>query len=61
LRYVTQIKSRPPTFILFVSRPEELPDSYSRFLVNDMRQQFDLASVPIRLYLRKGDNPYAKD
>ncbi|NBT39663.1 MAG: ribosome biogenesis GTPase Der [Alphaproteobacteria bacterium] len=60
LRYITQIKSRPPTFILFVSRPEELPASYTRFLVNDMREQFNLSSIPIRLYLRRGDNPYKK-
>ncbi len=59
LRYITQAKSRPPTFIVFCSKPEALPESYSRYLINDLREAFDLPSVPIRLHLRKGDNPYA--
>jgi GTP-binding protein len=59
LRYITQAKSRPPTFIVFCSKPEALPESYSRYLINDLRDVFDLPSVPIRLHLRKGDNPYA--
>jgi GTPase len=61
LRYITQAKSRPPTFAMFVSRPEELPESYTRYLVNGLRQAFDLPGVPIRLFTRKGKNPYAKD
>ena len=57
LRYVTQVNIRPPTFALFASRPEELPDSYRRFLVNSLRETFDLPGVPIRLMLRRGKNP----
>ncbi len=59
LRYITQPKARPPTFILFCSRPEALPDSYRRYLVNELREHFGLAGVPIRMNLRRGDNPYA--
>jgi GTPase len=61
LRYMTQANTRPPTFALFASKPGELPDSYRRYLVNSLRQDFDLPGTPIRLMLRKGDNPYARD
>jgi GTPase len=61
LRYMTQANTRPPTFALFASKPGELPDSYRRFLVNSLRQDFDLPGTPIRLMLRKGNNPYARD
>ena len=60
LRYVTQAKARPPTFAVFCNFSEELPDSYSRYLVNNLREAFDLPGVPIRLVLRKRDNPYIK-
>ena len=60
LRYITQVKARPPTFAAFVSRPEALPDSYRRYLVNDLRARFKLDGVPIRFYLRKGKNPFQK-
>jgi GTPase len=60
LRYITQAKTRPPTFALFVNRPEKLPDSYLRYLTNRIRQDFDLPGVPLRLQTRKGSNPYAK-
>jgi GTP-binding protein len=60
LRYITQSNARPPTFVLFCSRPKALPDSYVRYLVNSLRETFDLPGVPIRLHLRKGENPYAK-
>jgi GTP-binding protein len=60
LRYITQANARPPTFVLFCSRPKALPDSYSRYLVNSLRENFDLPGVPIRLNLRKGDNPFAR-
>ena len=60
LRYITQANARPPTFVLFCSRPKALPDSYTRYLVNSLRESFDMPGVPIRLNLRKGDNPYAK-
>lgn len=59
LRYATQVKARPPTFLIWCSRPEALPESYLRYLVNGLRDAFGLAGVPIRLELRKGENPYA--
>lgn len=58
LRYMTQVKSKPPTFALWVSRPNDLPDSYQRYLVNGLREEFNLPGVPIRLSLRKTKNPY---
>ncbi|MGC2410389.1 MAG: ribosome biogenesis GTPase Der [Methyloceanibacter sp.] len=61
LRYITQSNARPPTFVAFGSRPDALPDSYVRYLVNSLRDTFDLGGVPIRLHLRKGANPYARD
>lgn len=60
LRYITQANARPPTFALFCSRPKALPDSYSRYLVNSLRESFDMPGVPIRLNLRKGANPFAR-
>ncbi len=60
LRYVTQAKSRPPTFVLFANHPAKLPDSYIRYLTNSLRQTFSLPGVPIRFNLRKGSNPYAQ-
>ena len=59
LRYMTQVKTRPPTFVLFASIPEEVPEDYKRFLVNGLRRDFDMPGTPIRLYLRAGENPYA--
>ncbi|HET7593980.1 MAG TPA: ribosome biogenesis GTPase Der [Stellaceae bacterium] len=59
LRYMTQANIRPPTFALFAATPAALPDSYRRYLVNLLREDFDLPGVPIRMMLRKGDNPYA--
>jgi GTP-binding protein len=61
LRYATQVKTRPPTFALFASKPEELPDAYQRYLVNSLRERFAMPGVPIRILLRKGKNPYAGD
>jgi GTP-binding protein len=61
IRYMTQIKTRPPTFVLWVSQPLELPDSYLRYLENSMRDDFKLDGVPLRLQMRKGRNPYVKD
>ncbi len=58
LRYLTQAKARPPTFVAFCSRPEALPDAWRRYLMNALRNDFDLPGVPIRLTLRKGENPY---
>ena len=59
LKYVTQVKSRPPTFAIHCSRPESLPDSYTRYLVNSLRREFGLDATPIRLHMRKGENPFA--
>ncbi len=59
IRYMTQPSTRPPTFIAFCSNPEGLPKSYLRFLTNSLREAFDLPGVPIRLKLRKGENPFA--
>jgi GTPase len=58
LRYMTQVNIRPPSFALFASQPGELPVSYRRYLVNALRQDFDLPGTPIRIMLRKGKNPY---
>lgn len=58
LKYITQIKTRPPTFALWVSHPKELPQSYRRFLTNGLRRDFDIQSVPIRLLVRTSKNPY---
>ncbi len=59
LKYIAQIKNRPPTFALFVSRAKHLPESYQRYLINGLRDAFELQGTPIRLYLRTGKNPYA--
>lgn len=61
LRYMTQAKMRPPSFIIFASRAESVPTSYLRYLTNSMREAFDMPGTPIRLWLRSGKNPYAKD
>jgi len=61
IRYVTQVKSRPPTFALFVNKPLDLPESYQRYLTGHLRDSFDLPGVPIRLLLRKGKNPFADE
>jgi GTP-binding protein len=58
LKYLTQSKTRPPTFFLSCSRPEALPDAYRRYLINGLREDFSLAGVPIRLMLRRDENPY---
>lgn len=60
IRYITQPSTRPPTFVAFCSRPDDLPKSYLRYLKNSLRDAFSLPGVPLRLNLRKGDNPYAK-
>ncbi len=59
LRYITQVKARPPTFALFGTRAEQTPDTYHRYLVNNLRDAFDMPGVPIRLMLRGTENPYA--
>ncbi|HEY9079630.1 ribosome biogenesis GTPase Der [Magnetovibrio sp.] len=61
VRYMTQPKTRPPTFALFVSHAKGLPESYVRYMSNAIREDFDLWGVPLRVVVRKGHNPYAKD
>ncbi|PIE11173.1 MAG: ribosome biogenesis GTPase Der [Rhodobacterales bacterium] len=60
LRYMTQVKTRPPSFVVMCSHPDKLPASYSRYLVNGLRDDFDMPGTPIRLFMRsQGDkNPY---
>jgi GTP-binding protein len=60
LDYITQAKSRPPSFVLFLSRADAVPDAYRRYLVNSLRETFKLPGTPIRLTLREKRNPYAK-
>ena len=59
LNYITQAKARPPSFILFCSRADAVPQSYLRYLTNSMREAFDLAGTPIRITLREKANPFA--
>jgi GTP-binding protein len=59
IRYMTQPKARPPHFVLFGNQLDELAESYQRFLINGLRQTFALPGVPIRITLKKGENPYA--
>lgn len=59
LKYITQAKTRPPSFYIFSSNPEGLPDSYLRYLINSLRDTFNLGGVPVRVTVRKSDNPYA--
>ncbi len=59
LRFMSQINVRPPTFALWVSKPDNLPDTYKRYLINNLRKDYDLPGIPIRLLLRKSKNPYA--
>jgi GTP-binding protein len=58
LKYVTQIKARPPTFALWASRDTELPESYRRYLINALRTDFKIPGVPIRFMIRRSKNPY---
>jgi GTP-binding protein len=60
IRFVTQPSARPPTFVAFCQRPDDLPAAYIRYLTNSLRESFGLPGVPIRIQLRKGDNPYAR-
>jgi len=60
IRYMTQVRTRPPTFALFASRPVDLPESYLRYLIRGLRANFSLSGIPVRMLLRKGsENPYA--
>jgi len=59
IKYLTQIKTRPPTFVMFCSKSEELPDFYVRYVLNGLRDAFGLEGVPLRLFVRSSKNPYA--
>ncbi|HTO61605.1 MAG TPA: ribosome biogenesis GTPase Der [Bradyrhizobium sp.] len=59
LNYITQTKARPPSFVLFCSRADAVPDSYLRYLINSMREAFDLPGTPVRITLREKQNPFA--
>jgi GTP-binding protein len=61
LRYITQAKTRPPGFVLFGTRLDQLPESYKRYLINGIRRELGFASVPIRLTLRSPKNPFKRD
>jgi GTP-binding protein len=60
-RYLTQIKARPPTFVLIASRAEDMPESYKRYLVNGLRDAFNMHAAPIRLIVKPGKNPFADE
>ncbi len=59
LKYMTQVKARPPGFMISCTRPDALPESYIRYLTNGLRNDFNLPGVPIRIHFRAADNPYA--
>jgi GTPase len=61
LRYVTQAKARPPTFIVFGTRAEQMPEEYQRYLVNSLREKFNMPGTPIRIQLRGTKNPFAEE
>ncbi len=60
IRYITQLRARPPYFVVFGNQLDHLPESYKRFLMNGLRQTFDLPGVPIRLSTKTSENPYAE-
>ncbi|WP_374471452.1 ribosome biogenesis GTPase Der [Phenylobacterium sp.] len=59
-KYMAQTKARPPTFVLFSSRADQLPETYRRYLINSLRESFDLPGVPLRVSIRSNKNPYAE-
>ena len=59
MKYMTQVSTRPPTFVIFSSNPDQLPESYLRYLSNGIRDKFGLVGVPIRIHMRKRENPFA--
>ena len=60
-KYIAQTKARPPTFVLFATRADQLPDSYRRYMINSIRQSFDMPGTPVRLTVKSGKNPFAAD
>ena len=61
IRYITQARNRPPTFVAFCQRADEVPESYIRYLVHGLREHFNLDGIPLRINMRAGRNPFAKD
>ncbi len=61
LRYITQARNRPPTFVVFGTRTEQLPASYHRYLLNGIRRDLDFGAVPVRINFRSSKNPFATD
>lgn len=61
IKYMTQVKKRPPTFALFLSKPNEVPNSYIQYLSNQLRTAFALQGTPIRILIRSGKNPYVSE
>ena len=61
LRYITQARNRPPTFVVFGTRTEQLPASYHRYLLNGIRRDLDYGAVPVRINFRSSINPFATD
>lgn len=58
IRYITQTKTKPPTFALFTNKPKKITDNYLRYLLNSLREEFNLPAIPIRMLLKKTKNPY---
>ena len=58
---MTQVNARPPTFVLWSASGCDLPETYIRYLVNSLRESFKMPGVPIRMFTRKGKNPYAEE
>lgn len=61
IRYMTQARNRPPTFVAFCQRADEVPESYIRYLIHGLREDFNLGGIPLRINMRSGRNPFAKD
>jgi GTPase len=55
---MTQVKTRPPTFAIWVSKPDDLPQTHMRYIINGLREDYDIPGVPVRLLIRKSKNPY---
>ncbi len=60
IKYMTQHNTRPPSFVLFCNLPEDISDSYIRYLANNLKEEFGLKGVPVRLHTKRTDNPYGK-
>ena len=58
LKYITQITTNPPSFLLFSNRPSSVLDSYKRYLINNLRKEFDLEGIPLKINVRSSKNPY---